>query len=122
MEFYPDIARKIMMAVVECPTDIFDESINLLGREIGDLEVSYHVRILGDQGYLQVNDISGAGPGYELFLPYRITGAGVAFVATFRDPTFWQQTKDAVMQHAPAPTLTLLQEFGNTLLKNLLGI
>ena len=53
MEFKPDIAREIMMAVVECPTDIFDESITILGREFGDFEVSYHVRILGDQGYLE---------------------------------------------------------------------
>ena len=122
MEFKPDIAREIMMAVVECPTDIFDESITILGREFGDFEVSYHVRILGDQGYLEVKDISGAGPGYELFLPYRITGAGVDFVATFRDPSMWQRTKDTVMKHAPAPTLALLQAFGSASLKNLLNI
>ena len=119
MKFQPDIAREIMMAVVECPTDRFDESINLLGREFGDPEVSYHVRILGDYGYLEVVDYSTMGG--DCFIPARITAAGVDFVATFHDLGFWQRVKETVMEHAPTPTLAVLMEWGKTLLKNQLG-
>ena len=85
------------------PTDRFDESINLLEREFGDPEESYHVRILGDYGHLEVVDYSTMGG--ECFIPVRITAAGVDFVATFHDLGMWERTKDAVMKHAPAPTL-----------------
>ena len=119
MRFQPDIAREIMMAVEECPTDIFDESISLSGRGFEDPEVSYHVRILADYGYLEVR---GTLATYDVFIPLRITAAGVDFVKTFHDPSLWQQAKQIVLERAPAPTLALLTQCGKALLKTQLGI
>ena len=117
MKFNLDMAREIMIAVEECPTDIFDEHIPLAGKEVGDHEVSFIVRILGDQGYLEVNYIPGSGPGREFCFPYRITGNGVDFVRTFRDVSMWQHTKDTASKHTRSPTLALLQTVASESLK-----
>ena len=122
MRLDKDLVREILLAVEDSKEDPLGwTQLNMEGRET--LEVSYHVMLLHEAGFIVGQDLSTYG-GLE-WQPKRLTYKGHEFLDTVRDGEVWRRTK-AGAEKAGVAGLGVLLELGKAyskeLLKEKLGI
>lgn len=122
MQLDKDLVREILLAVEASKEDPSGwTQLNLEGREA--LEVSYHVMLLHEAGFIVGDDLT-TDDGLE-WLPKRLTYKGHEFLDTVRDGEVWRRTK-AGAEKAGVAGLGLLLElgkaYGKEVLKEKLGI
>ena len=122
MKLDQDLVREILLAVEGSREDPLGwTELNLEGRE--PLDVSYHVMLLHEAGFIVGQDLS-SDDGLE-WLPKRLTYKGHEFLDTVRDGEVWRRTK-AGAEKAGVAGLGILLElgkaYGKEVLKEKLGI
>ncbi|RMP68437.1 DUF2513 domain-containing protein [Pseudomonas syringae group genomosp. 3] len=122
MKLDKDLVREILLAIEANREDpVGCITLNLEDRDA--LEVSYHIMLLHEAGFILGTD-SSADEGLEWF-PKRLTYKGHEFLETVRDEEIWRRTK-AGAEKAGGVGLGLLMEigkaYGKEMLKERLGI
>lgn len=122
MKLDQDLVREILLAVEGSREDPLGwTELNLEGRE--PLDVSYHVMLLHEAGFIVGQDLS-SDDGLE-WLPKRLTYQGHEFLDTVRDEEIWRRTK-AGAEKVGGVGLGLLLEigkaYGKQMFKEKLGI
>ena len=113
MKFNPDTALQIMRAIENYPKDTIPLSKSPLIPDMDREVYSYHCRLLGDAGYIEVFDLSSHDGFY--FCPSRICWMGVQFLEQFRNDSMWQRAKDVVSEKGVGITLDILLQTGKQL-------
>ena len=85
-----DLAREILLAV-EANDDDPTGWIKLEIEGYSPVQVSYHVQLLDEAGYLEAHDLT-TNDRYE-WQPRRLTFQGHEFLDTVRDSETWRRTK-----------------------------
>jgi hypothetical protein len=122
MKLDKDLVREILLAIESSKDDPLGWiNLNLEGREAAD--VSYHVMLLHDAGFIVGKDLSDdCGSDWR---PRRLTYQGHEFLDTVRDGEVWSLTK-AGAEKAGGVGLGLLLElgkaYGKQVVKERLGI
>lgn len=108
MQFDPDIARNILLAVEALPANEPVRQITLDG--IDDNTLYEHIELLKDAGYVEaVVQYSGGGKErIALALVKRLTHAGHEFLADSRDEHVWEKTKRLVKEKGGAASFAIL--------------
>ena len=110
-----DLVREILLAVEKSnhlPIGWMD--LDVPGRS--KLEVSYHVRLLDEAGFIEAQDLSIASEDGFDWRPKRLTFRGHDFLETVRDNKIWGLTKDAAHRGGTA-TIGFLWELGKVIAK-----
>lgn len=90
MKLDQDLVREILLAIEATGHDPYHVfQLELPGRE--ETEVSYHVMLLDEAGFLHGQDMSSSDG--ILWHPMRLTMKGHEFLDTVRDPEVWRETK-----------------------------
>lgn len=122
MKLDKDLVREILLAVEKSQEDPLGwTQLNLDGREA--LDVSYHVMLLHEAGFIVGEDLS-SDDGLE-WLPKRLTYRGHEFLDTVRDGEVWRRTKAGAEKAGVAGLGVLLElgkAYGKEILKEKLGI
>jgi hypothetical protein len=122
MKLDKDLVRKILLAV-EAADQTPDSWIDLEIQNHGAEEISYHVLLLHEAGFLKAQDLSSLAD-FD-WRPKRLTYRGHEFLDTVRDNEVWRRTK-AGAEQAGVASLGLLLEiakaYGKEVLKEKLGI
>jgi DNA-binding transcriptional ArsR family regulator len=93
MKLDKDLIRAILLEVESWPPTQYEgRALELDGHEAA--AVSYHLMVLGEAGYLVVDDVGYTGSDIE-FEAVRLTYAGHEYVDAVRNPEIWKQTKAA---------------------------
>jgi hypothetical protein len=79
-----------------------------------EVQVSYHVELLSEAGFLEVQDLSHIG-SYE-WKPKRLTFAGHEYLDTVRDNEIWRLTKEGAKE-VGASSVSMLFEIGKAIVK-----
>lgn len=116
-----ELVREILLAV-----EAHDEAhgwmeLTIEGRTAK--EVSYHVMLLDEAGFL--SGISLGGINHFEWQPRRLTYKGHEFLDTVRDPEVWRRTKEGAEKAGVAGLGMLLElgkAYGKQLLKERLGL
>ncbi|WP_085810979.1 DUF2513 domain-containing protein [Sphingomonas sp. TZW2008] len=119
MKLDKDLIRDILLAVEASDHDPrgFME-LEIEGRTRAEL--SYHVKILDDAGFLEAEDLSTLGPdGFE-WQPQALTYRGHEFLETVRDSAVWQATKQGA-EKAGTASVALIWEIGKAVAKNMIS-
>ena len=113
MKLDKDLVREILLAIEANKDDPLGWiNLNLEGREVAD--VSYHVMLLHDAGFIVGKDLSDdCGSDWR---PQRLTYRGHEFLDTVRDSEIWRRTK-AGAEKAGVAGLGLLLEIGKAYAK-----
>jgi Hypothetical protein (DUF2513) len=110
MKLDKDLIRTILLAV-ESSNEDPRGWITLNLPEYFANEVSYHVQLLDEAGFLEAQDLCHLGAdGYE-WRPKRMTYEGHEFLDTIRDPEIWHRTKEGAKK-AGIASVQLLWELG----------
>ncbi|MBA6129916.1 DUF2513 domain-containing protein [Pseudomonas juntendi] len=122
MKLDKDLVREILLAVEASKEDPSGwTQLNLEGREA--LDVSYHVMLLHEAGFIVGDDLT-TDDGLE-WLPKRLTYKGHEFLDTVRDGEVWRRTKEGA-EKAGTAGLGLLVElakvYSKVIIKEKLGI
>ena len=108
-----ELVRELLLAV---ETDTGDPrewvEIEMPGRS--RQEISYHVQLLAEGGFLEANDASSHG-GYD-WQAQRLTWQGHEFLDTVRDAGIWREMKEGARK-AGSMSLQFLWEVGKGVLK-----
>lgn len=122
MKLDKELVREILLSVEACEQTP-DSWIDLEIEGYGDQEISYHVLLLHEAGFLKAQDLSSLAD-FD-WRPKRLTYRGHDFLDTVRDNEVWQRTKDGA-EKAGVASLGLLLEigkaYGKEILKEKLGI
>lgn len=121
MKLDKELVREILLAV-----EAHDEAhgwmeLAIEGRTAK--EVSYHVMLLDEAGFL--SGISLGGINHFEWQPKRLTYTGHEFLDTVRDPEVWRRTKEGAEKAGVAGLGVLLElgkAYGKQLLKERLGL
>lgn len=57
-------------------------------------DISYNVVLLGEVGFLEVQNLTHMGPDGYKFSPKRLTYKGHEYLDNIRDPEIWRKTKE----------------------------
>lgn len=113
MELNKDLIREILLTL-EADTRDPREPKELKIPEHSQQEISYHVHLLAEAGYIQAIDL-GDMRG-DLWLPQCLTYAGHEFLDTVRDPEIWRDTKEGAKKIG-AGSVQVLFEVGRAIIK-----
>lgn len=116
-----DLVREILIAVEAHNEAHGWMELTIEGRT--PIEVSYHVMLLDEAGFL--SGISLGGINHSEWQPRRLTYKGHEFLDTVRDPEVWRRTKDGAEKAGVAGLGMLLElgkAYGKQLLKERLGL
>ena len=106
-----ELIRKILVAVEDHPEP--DGSVPLRFDGYSDQEVSYHVKLLSDQGLIEATDCRSL---QDFSLKARsLTWGGHDFVEAIRDDTRWNKVKKWVLDAGKILTLETAIEAAKTL-------
>ena len=83
-------------------------------------EVSYHVELLAEAGFLEAQDLCHMGPGGYEWQPRRLTYQGHELLDTIRDPEIWRLTKEGAKK-VGSNSLSALFEIGKFFVKQKLA-
>lgn len=83
-------------------------------------EIGYHIRLLGQAGFLTYGEMSTRGDPYGAYVK-SLTWAGHEFLDSCRDNSIWQQAK-AAMAPLGTAAMPVWQELLSSLLKAALGL
>ncbi len=86
-----DIIRETLFQVEARPSAEGVDLVEIEGHE--QEEISYHVKLLRDAGYLEAHDLRTMGPDGFKFAPSALTNAGHDFLDAARDDTVWGKAK-----------------------------
>jgi hypothetical protein len=115
MKLDKDIVREILLKIESEAKD----PNGWMTLEIADhprKELSYHVQLLAEAGFIEAQDLCRLGPdGYE-WQPKRLTYAGHELLDTIRDPEIWRLTKEGAKK-VGSNSLTALFEIGKFFVK-----
>lgn len=118
MKLDRELVRAILLEVERRPpTQYQSEAVELEGWT--EEEIGYHLMILGEAGYLEIEDVGYLGRELA-FEATRLTYAGHEYVDTIRDPEVWRRTKDAAGK-VGSSSLQVLLEIGKAVAKQIIS-
>ncbi len=110
-----ELVRKILETVKECETFNRPENITIDGYK--PMLIHYHIKLLGEAGYLEVSDYSTkAGPN---FMINGMTWQGHEFLDTIRNETVWKKLTIRFKEDAGKLPFEVIKVIGATLIKGL---
>jgi len=100
-----DLVRLILQKVQSCqdPYGLLEE-VEIEGHS--DAEVSYHIKILNEAGFLEASDMGGLG-NFKWF-PGNLTWKGQDFLDATKDDALWKKAKETVIKPGVSFTFNLL--------------
>ena len=101
-----ELVRQILFALEEHDKPGDWCIVTIEGRSA--IEISYHVKLLNDAGYLEAEDIS-TSDGFA-WRPTSLTWQGHEFLDAVRNDTVWNNTKKAVADKGGSIPFELLKE------------
>lgn len=123
MKLDRDLIRAILLDVeARPPTQFQSTAVELDGWT--EEEIGYHLMILGEAGYLEVEDVGYLGRELA-FEATRLTYGGHEYVDTIRDPEVWRRTKDAAGKVGSSGLQALLEigkAMGKQIIRERLGV
>lgn len=124
MKLDKDLVREILLAI-EASDHSPEESITLSLENRTPQEVSYHVMLLNEAGFLIGQDASFMEDIFPVWQAKRLTYRGHEFLDTVRDGEVWRRTKAGAEKAGVAGIGVLLElgkAYGKEVLKEKLGI
>jgi predicted transcriptional regulator len=100
-----DLCREILRRMEEYPGAELPDRIEIDGKSVE--EVSYHVMLLDEAGFIEAIDASSMG-GID-YIPQRLTWEGHEFIEAARDDSLWKKAKDTTLSKAGGLTLDVLK-------------
>jgi hypothetical protein len=89
MKLDKDLVREILMAIETDTTDP-KTGIDLKIPKRSSREISYHVELLREAGFVLANDAGYLADSMSIWRPTRMTYKGHEFLDTVRDPEVWR--------------------------------
>lgn len=87
-----DLIRLILIAIEDHPDPMSWVNIDI--PDHADLEISYHIMLLSQAGYIDANDLSSADG--MCWKAKCLTWEGQEFVAMAKEATLWNKAKETV--------------------------
>lgn len=107
MRFDIDLARQILQIVEDDPEADGGSWVEVSVPGRSDREVSYHVRLLDEEGLLVAKDNSTLdGPCFQ---PMRLTKPGHDFLTAARNDTLWNKAKAYIAEKGSALTIEAMK-------------
>ena len=113
-----DLIREILLQVKARPTAQSIDLVELPGHE--QEEISYHVKLLADAGYLEAHDLRTMGPDGFRFAPSALTNEGHDFLDAARSNTVWESTKAKLLEIGGSAPLDVFRGILTTTIKEVL--
>jgi hypothetical protein len=113
-----DLIREILLQVEARPTAQSIDLVEVPGHE--QEEISYHVKLLADAGYLEAHDLRSLGPDGFKYAPSALTNDGHDFLDAARNNTVWEKTKAKLVEIGGSAPLDVTQGILTTMLKEIL--
>lgn len=109
-----ELIRKIVLKVEELGNspNTWIDSFTIEDTSIGEL--NYHVWLLGDAGYMRIDDHSSLDG--DCFVPRCLTAAGHDFAGSICDEMIWTSTKKAARETGAA-TLDMLGQLAKAFIR-----
>ena len=119
--YNPDHARNLLMAIAGCDYATASQlTILIPDLDMTKEEAITHVQWLCDLGYLKGNPLNSALKHTPMdFFGLRLTGQGALFLETFRDQSFYAQTKQKAIELGCGQMPNVLLRIGERLIENL---
>ncbi|MFD2514524.1 DUF2513 domain-containing protein [Pontibacter locisalis] len=114
-----DLIRKILLEVEM--QDTLSENLSLEIEGASKKEISYHVKLLAQAGYLEANNNSTRDSPDE-WNPICLTWQGHEFLDAARDNTIWNKTKVRIGEKLPSITFDVLKSMLIVTLKQQFGL
>jgi hypothetical protein len=115
-----DLIRKVLLAVEEHGSPFNVRALKIDGYE--KFDVSYHVGILREGGYLEAKDMTTHDSGGKLWAPTVLTWKGHDFVDATRSDTIWQKAKDRIAKIGGDVSIDVIKGMAVQIAKELLGL
>jgi len=113
-----DLIRLILLEVEKNDNPV--RSIQIDAEGYAPEEISYHVMLLQQAGYLTANDKSHLrGIAWE---PKSLTWAGHEFLDATRNGKVWNQVKAKLKDHSIDAPLSVIQQVATKIVAQLLGL
>ena len=113
-----DLIRKILLETEN--SNSLSRSISLSIEGYNDQQVKYHVKLLSQAGYLEVEHYSCRES--EEGKPISLTWQGHEFLDAARDNTVWNRTKAKIGDKLPSVTFDVLKSMLTMTLKQQFGL
>lgn len=124
MQLDKDLVREILLAIEASKNDP-KQGIDLALPNHSSREISYHVLLLTEAGFVLSQDAAYLADAVSIWQPTRLTYKGHEFLDTVRDGEVWELTKNGAEKVGSA-SLSLMLElgkaYGKQVLKERLGI
>jgi hypothetical protein len=117
MVFHAELMRKVLLEVEELPNGGRTHDISVEGYT--DSEVSYHIELLHEAGYLVGKDV-GSQSG-KWWRAKRLTFDGHQFLNSIRDDGFFERLQIMVKENTGGVSVEALRIAAPILLQRLLG-
>ncbi|UXL41077.1 DUF2513 domain-containing protein (plasmid) [Pseudomonas fragi] len=124
MKLDKDLVREILLAVEASKNDP-KEGIDLVLKDRSPREISYHVLLLTEAGFVLSRDAAYLADAVSIWQPTRLTYKGHEFLDTVRNGEVWRRTKAGAEKAGVAGLGVLLElgkAYGKEVLKERLGI
>ena len=110
-----DLMREILLHVEALPTPQSIELVEVSGYD--QEEVSYHVKLLGDAGYLDIYDLRTLGPDGFRYAPSALTNTGHDFLDGMRNSSVWDATKARLLKIGGSAPLDVVRAVMTAVIK-----
>lgn len=114
-----ELIREILMKVEEIPTPSNFDLIEIPGHE--QEEISYHVKLLGDAGLLDVYDRRTLGPDGYRYAPMALTNAGHDLLDSMRSETVWRKARSRLRKVGGSASIEVVQTLLASIVKSTLS-
>lgn len=102
----PDLCRALLLALEDDPK--LSGSKNYTVEGFSEEEISYHVKLLHEAGFIEARDASTMN-SFKWY-PLRLTWQGHEFLDAARDDTRWEKAKDIVKDKTGALSFEVIKE------------
>lgn len=114
-----DLIREILLQVEAKPSAQNIDLIELPGRD--QEEISYHVKLLGDAGYLETYDLRTMGPDGFRYAPSALTNAGHDLLDSMRSKSVWEKAKAKLAEIGGSAPIEIVQSVLINIIRNKLS-
>ena len=114
-----DLIREILLQVEARPTAQSIDLVEVPGHD--QEEISYHVKLLADAGFLEAHDLRGMGPDGFKYAPSALTNTGHDFLDAARNNTVWARVKAKLAEIGGTAPLDVTRSILTTTIKEMLG-
>ena len=90
-----DLVRKILLYLEE-NADPHDWIFDLKIGDYSDKEISYHIKIMAQEGLIEASERPRSDLDYDQWIPHSLTWAGHEFLDASRDDSRWEKVKRLV--------------------------